>query len=421
MNAFPAAHGERSDRCHFSEPRRGSRHATIELAWNHDRPQMSWIEVTYRVRAGRDEIADVAQALALEQSVELPAEIVRDPFVRHNIVGQVDAIRDLGDGHHAVIVRLATETTGFDVAQTINMLFGNSSLHEHVTLVDVDFPPDFLARFAGPRFGVDGIRRLLAAEQRPLTCAALKPQGLPVEKLTELCHTLACAGIDVIKDDHGLADQSYSPFAQRVAACQRALERAQRETGRRSLYAPSLVGSPGRLASQARIARDEGAQMVLVAPALIGMPAFAELVAEHLNVPVLAHPAYAGAVAVAPPLLLGKLLRLFGADAVIFPSFGGRFAYSQKTCAEIAAQSRAAWSHVRPALPVPAGGMTVERTPELVRFYGPDVMLLIGGSLLAARDALPYRARSFVDAVRRTADPQTAFPASAYASSESSQ
>jgi len=36
---------------------------------------------------------------------------------------------------------------------------------------------------------------------------------------------------------------------------------------------------------------------------------------------------------------------------------------------------------VAPSLPVPAGGMTLERVPEMVEFYGEDVILLIGGAL----------------------------------------
>jgi len=39
-------------------------------------------------------------------------------------------------------------------------------------------------------------------------------------------------------------------------------------------------------------------------------------------------------------------------------------------------------------LPVPAGGMSVERAAEIVRAYGNDAMLLVGGSLLAAGDGL---------------------------------
>ena len=377
---------------------------------------MSWIDVTYHVRASAADIESAASALALEQSVEVPADVVRDPWVREHVMGRVASIEPLDADRFRVGIRLATLTTGHDAAQTINMLFGNSSLHDHVELVDAAFPPGFVESFAGPRHGIDGIRRLAGVYGRPLTCAALKPQGLPVERLATLAHTFATAGIDVVKDDHGLADQSYSPFAARVAACRRALERAERETGRPCLYAPSLVGAPRALVRQARIARDEGAQMVLVAPALIGLPAFHELASEMLDVPVLAHPAYAGAARVAPPFLLGTLFRLLGADAVIFPHAGGRFAYSAQTCADIADRGRRPLSGMRAMLPVPAGGMSVERAEEIVGHYGNDTMLLVGGSLLAAGDRLAERTRAFVDAVAgaaalRSERPVTPVPA----------
>jgi ribulose-bisphosphate carboxylase large chain len=361
---------------------------------------MAWIDVTYHVRAHAADIESVAAALALEQSVEVPADVVRDRWVRDHVMGRVDRIDPIGADSFSVAIRLALATTGLDAAQTINMLFGNSSLHAHVELVDASFPPEFGAGYPGPRHGIDGIRRSSGVQGRPLTCAALKPQGLPVERLAALAHTFALGGIDVIKDDHGLADQSYSPFAARVAACRRALERAERETGRPCLYAPSLVGSPRALEKQARIARDEGAQMVLVAPALIGLPAFQELVSEVLDVPVLAHPSYAGAARVAPAFLLGTLFRLLGADAVIFPNAGGRFAYDAHTCAAIADRCRRPWSGRRPVLPVPAGGMSVERAAQIVRSYGDDTMLLVGGSLLSAgEEHLPARTRAFVEAV----------------------
>ena len=115
----------------------------------------------------------------------------------------------------------------------------------------------------------------------------------------------------------------------------------------------------------------------------------------------MAHPAFGGAARIAPPLLLGKLFRLFGADATIFPNHGGRFSYSRATCLAIADAARRPWSEVKPTLPVPAGGMTVERVPEMLEGYGADTMLLIGGGLLVARDRLLERAREFVAAVRR--------------------
>ena len=366
------------------------------------KPRMSWILATYRVRAPRESLEGVAHALALEQSVELPDAAVTDAFVREHVMGRVEAIAAGADDVHTVTVRLAVATTGLDVAQTLNMLFGNSALHAHVELADVAFPPDFLAAFPGPRFGLHGIRARLGVLPRPLACAALKPQGLPSARLAALCQTLAANGIDVVKDDHGLADQAYAPFAERVRACQAAVVRASRETGRACIYAPSLVGGPRTLAAQARIVRDEGVGAVLVAPALVGMPAFHELVTRDLDVPVIAHPALGGAARIAPPLLIGTLFRWLGADAAIFPSFGGRFAYDEATCAAIANRARGPLGDWKPTLPVPAGGLTVERVADAVRFYGRDTMLLIGGSLLAAPD-VAARTRAFADAVARCA------------------
>jgi len=141
-------------------------------------------------------------------------------------------------------------------------------------------------------------------------------------------------------------------------------------------------------------------KMALAAPMLIGVPAFIEMQVE-LDVPVLAHPALAGASRIAPAVLLGTLFRLFGADATIFPNHGGRFSYSRETCLAIAAAARAPWADVKPALPVPAGGMTVERVPEMIEAYGTDAMLLVGGGLLVAKERLLDRAREFVAAVRR--------------------
>jgi S-methyl-5-thioribulose 1-phosphate isomerase len=44
----------------------------------------------------------------------------------------------------------------------------------------------------------------------------------------------------------------------------------------------------------------------------------------------------------------------------------------------------------------------VERLGELLDFYGPDCILLVGGSLYQAGDALLERTRSLVEQVART-------------------
>jgi ribulose-bisphosphate carboxylase large chain len=361
------------------------------------------IVAIYRVRCEKTQIEARAGALAAEQSVEMPLHAVRSAWVRDEIVGRVDAIDATDDGWR-VSLSLSPRTVGSDPGQLLNMLFGNSSLQPDVELIDARLPDSLVAALPGPAFGIDGLRELVGASGRALTCTALKPQGLPPSELAELAYVFARAGIDLIKDDHGIADQQYSRFDERVALIQDAVQRANRETGGRSAYAPSLSGGPTRLADQLRSAHRAGVRCVLACPMLLGAGAFAEVVRGHGGLAILAHPALAGASRIAPALLLGRLFRLFGADATIFPNFGGRFSYSRETCREIAQAAREPLGGHRPALPVPAGGMSVERVDEMLGEFGADVMLLIGGNLLEAGDAMPQRARDFVARVRAAGD-----------------
>ena len=365
---------------------------------------MAWLTATYLIDADAAHVEARARAVALEQSVECPLEAVHDAAVRETIVGQVARIEPVGERRWRVDIRFATASTGGEPAQFLNVVIGNCSMFDDVAFADVDLPAELLARFAGPRHGIAGIRDLLGVHGRALTNAAVKPQGLGVPQLAAIAGSFAQAGIDIVKDDHGIADQAYSPFAERVAACQAAVDRANRATGRRGLYAPNVSGGPRAMRERVRLARDAGVRVVLVAPLLVGIPAFVELVDEFPDLVYLAHPTFSGVRRIAPPLLYGTLLRLFGADAPIFVNYGGRFGFSRDECGDLARRARTPWGALRPALPVPGGGMRLERIEELLDFYGPDTMLLIGGDLLVAEgDALRERTARFVDAVARHA------------------
>ncbi|MGL4650717.1 MAG: ribulose 1,5-bisphosphate carboxylase, partial [Caldilineaceae bacterium] len=92
------------------------------------------------------------------------------------------------------------------------------------------------------------------------------------------------------------------------------------------------------------------------------------------------------------------LFRLLGADGVIFVNHGGRFGTPPATCRALANNLRQPWGHLLPALPIPAGGMTTARVPEMIDFYGEEVALLISGALYPADEHLESRAAAFVSA-----------------------
>jgi ribulose-bisphosphate carboxylase large chain len=354
------------------------------------------LEVVYRVHCDARRIEARAHAIAVEQSVEMPVAAITDAFVRAEIVGQVVAIAEKAEDLFEVRIGLAAATVGEDAGQLINMLFGNTSLQDDVVLHDAEFPADVIADFGGPHFGIAGLRDRAGAGVRALTCSALKPQGLNPERLADLAARFARGGIDYIKDDHGLADQAYSPFAARCEAITKAL----RASGAAARYVPSLSGDLDTVRAQISAARNAGIDTVMVQPMIMGVSNFAKLVRENSDMAFFAHPTLAGASRISPQLLFGKIFRMLGADALVFPNHGGRFGYTPDTCRELARTALADWHGVRPAAPVPAGGMTIGRIGEMLDFYGSEVMLLIGGALLEARARLTEETAAFVAKVK---------------------
>ena len=360
---------------------------------------MGRIEAVYRVRSAAGEIAARAQGIAVEQSVEMPLGAISEASVLRDVVGEVRDIADLGDGWFEVRVGLAAGTVDGDGGQLLNMLFGNTSLHEDVVLQDVELPAAVAAGFGGPGLGEAGMRARLGVAGRALTCSAIKPQGAPVEVLARLAGAFAQGGIDWIKDDHGMADQAYGRFADRVTACAAAVRAAAGRTGHETRYAPSLSGTLETMRAQIGLAREVGLDSVVIAPMVAGWSTMQALVRENRDFVFLAHPSMGGAGRIAAPLLIGRLFRLLGADAVVFPSHGGRFGYSRELCQALAGRARQAWHGLAGAVPVPAGGMTLARVGEILDFYGPRTMVLIGGSLLEARERLAEETAAFVRAV----------------------
>jgi ribulose-bisphosphate carboxylase large chain len=87
-------------------------------------------------------------------------------------------------------------------------------------LLDIQLPEAFAQRYPGPKFGIEGTRRLLGVYDRPILGTIVKPSiGLSIEELAAMVEKLAIAGLDFIKDDELNANPPYAPLAQKVDVC----------------------------------------------------------------------------------------------------------------------------------------------------------------------------------------------------------
>jgi ribulose-bisphosphate carboxylase large chain len=312
----------------------------------------------------------------------------------------------LDDDAYAVTISYPVENTAFELVQFLNVVFGNSSMKRGIRVEWVELPSSLLKAFPGPRFGDEGIREAAGAQNRPLLGTAIKPVGFPAERLAEFAYQFALGGLDVIKDDHGLVDQPYARFRDRARQCAAAVRRANEESGGRSIYVPNVSGPIDQLLEKAIYAREIGAGGVEVCPGLVGFDAIRLLAQDdRVQLPIFAHPALLGTYPInkneglSYQFLYGQLMRLVGADGVIFAGPGGRFPATMDDCRDLIRGASRPMGHLKTILPMPGGGMTLNRIPEMVELYGKDVILLISGELFNMGPDLVANCRRFRQSV----------------------
>jgi ribulose-bisphosphate carboxylase large chain len=362
----------------------------------------------YHIMGSAEEARAAAGDICIEQTVEYPEDLVARRDIREQIFGKVASLKEIASGLYEAAVEFAVEVAGSELTQLLNVLFGNISLKPGIRLTGIHLSEGLTSLYKGPRFGRRGLRRLLNVPRRPLLCTALKPMGLSPKKLAALAYRFALGGIDMIKDDHGLVDQAFCPFAERVSHCAEAVTRANRETGRPSLYVANVTAPVDQIFERARRAKEAGAGAIMAAPGLVGLDTMRKLADDdRLSLPILSHPALQGSFTVHPGagmahgVIYGRLNRLGGADACIFPNHGGRFPFTAADCRDLVEGTGCDMGPINPIFPVPAGGMRLERVGEMVDFYGPEVILLIGGDLHRHGPDLSENCRKFLHLVEK--------------------
>lgn len=364
--------------------------------------------VTYRIVAEDAASAqNRAKGIALEQTVEIPDDVIPAGYIRDEIVGQVEAVNPSGtDGIWRAVLSYSPDSVGREAIQLLNVMFGNSSIQQGIAVEAFDAGPVIRDMFAGSRFGIKGLRERTRRARGGLISPVIKPQGSSPRVLADIAARCVAGGADIIKDDHGLTNQSMASFEDRLARVGGAVQDANAKHGTSALYFVNISGWSGNPVAEAFRAKEAGAGGVLIMPGLLGYG-----LAHHLSsdpafdLPIMTHPSFTGPFVLTPEtgmshaMMYGTIQRIIGSDISVFPNVGGRFGFSHDECVSIAKACREPSGIGQPMMPSPGGGMSVERAGEMVEMYGEDVVYLLGGSLLRAGDGIGDAVNAMRDAV----------------------
>ncbi|MBT2646291.1 2,3-diketo-5-methylthiopentyl-1-phosphate enolase [Bacillus sp. ISL-34] len=353
---------------------------------------------------------EIAVGLTVGTWTDLPMAR-KEQMIPH--LGKVIDVKVLN--HHSNDIPKALLIIGYplvnmnpDIPSILTTVFGKLSMDGKIKLIDLHLPDSLLLKFPGPRFGIDGIRSLLGVHDRPLLMSIFKQCiGLPLRELEIEYQNQIEGQVDLVKDDEIFFRDDYAPVLKRISAFEKRNQYQKEKNGKKVLYAVNLTGPVTQLVEQAKHLCNAGATCLLLNVAPYGFDILHRISADpDINIPIIAHPAFTGSFYPSPyyglsaPLLLGKLMRLSGADIVLYPSPYGSVAMPKNESFNVAKELRCPNNIHNPAFPTPSAGIHPGLTPTLYRDLGKDFIINAGGGIHGHPQGTTAGGIAFNDAIQ---------------------
>ena len=225
--------------------------------------------VSYRIAADEKTALEMAKSICVEQTVEFPAAHIECDAIHSDIIGRLEEFSPCTGGYPGPdqLFRSVRHPRVRPVLQCglwqLQPVAGDyRGAHQPV--------PGTAGLVPGPKYGVAGLRQRLGVQNRPPVLHCPEAHGPAHGGPGRRGLSVPLGGVDLIKDDHGLMDQTFSSYKDRVKAVCEAVRQGNQESGHHTAYVPNLSGSFSSMMDRVRYAEDCGAGGIMLAPGLVG-------------------------------------------------------------------------------------------------------------------------------------------------------
>ncbi|MFX0187318.1 MAG: type III ribulose-bisphosphate carboxylase [Candidatus Hodarchaeota archaeon] len=334
------------------------------------------------------------------------------------------------DNEHQIIkIAYTKELFELDnISQILSAIAGNiygMRVLENLRLLDISFPKDIVEAYKGPKFGIEGIRKLIKVEKRPLLGTIVKPKvGLNEDEHAKVCGEAWSGGLDIVKDDENLTSMTFNKFEKRISETLKVRDKIENETGERKMYMPNITAKLSTMKKRADYVIENGGEYVMVDIITIGFSALQDIrdYLEDKNLVIHAHRAMHAAFTRNKKhgmtmLALAKLMRLIGMDQLHTGTVVGKMEGPKQEVRDInkvitettikgndIAMLDQDWGNIKPTLPVASGGLSPLHAPELIEILGKDVVFQFGGGCHGHPDGTEAGAKAIRQAIAAVID-----------------
>ena len=370
-------------------------------------PKETDVVCTFYVEPKGISLKEAAGGVAAESSVGTWTELTTEKAYVRKLAAHVFSI-------NGNTMKIAYPMELFEFGNMPNMLssiagnvFGLRTLR-NLRLNDVEFPKEVVNSFRGPKYGIEGIRKLLKVYDRPLVGTIIKPKlGLKTTDHARVAYEAWVGGCDIVKDDENLSSQRFNPFEERVMKTLEKRDQAENETGEKKVYMINITAETSEMIRRAELVLKQGGEYVMVDILTCGFAALQSLRDRDLDLVIHAHRAGHAAFTRNPKhgismRVITKIARMIGVDQLHVGAVVGKMAETKKEVSENVEALKMKMGGLKVVLPVASGGLYPRLVPSLIDFFGKDFVIQAGGGIHGHSDGTVAGARAMRQAVDAT-------------------
>jgi ribulose-bisphosphate carboxylase large chain len=376
----------------------------IELTY---KPKASDLICTFHVEPEGISLEEAAGGVAAESSIGTWTELTTEkPYIK-KLSAHVYSIKNN-------TIKIAYPAELFESNNMPNILssiagnvFGLKTL-KNLRLLDIEFPKSIITSFDGTQFGVDGIRKLLKIQKRPLIGTIIKPKlGLNTTDHSKTAYDAWIGGCDIVKDDENLSNQKFNPFSDRLTKTIEARDKAQSQTDERKAYLINITADTKTMLKRAKAVEAQGGEYIMIDILTCGWSALQTLRSQKFKLAIHAHRAGHAAftknpthgIAMKP---ITTIARIIGVDQLHVGTAVGKMSENKTTVLENIEACTSKSGGLKPILPVASGGLHPRLVPKLMETFGNDVILQAGGGIHGHPEGTTAGAKAMRQAVEAT-------------------
>ena len=154
---------------------------------------------------------------------------------------------------------------------------------------DINIPEKMLKSFKGPRYGIQGVRKMLKVKGRPLVGTIVKPKvGLTEKQHAQVAYESWLGGCDIVKDDENLTSQKFNRFKKRFLFTNKLRKKAEKETGEKKAYLINCTAETKEMLKRIDFVEKNGGNYIMLDIITLGWAGL-QTARDYTKLPIHAH------------------------------------------------------------------------------------------------------------------------------------